>query len=146
MDSVANELLYAFVEGNAKMTAGHVSKLDLANLAEEIESLGKRDRRALRSRLKVLMRHLLKWCYQPERCQKGHSWWSTIRTHRRDIELILEDSPSLRRQIPNMIAADYQAMRLDASGETSLPLETFPEMRPWTTEQILDETFWPGEA
>ncbi len=130
----------------AALAAGHVSELDLANLAEEIESLGKRDRRGLRSRLKVLVMHLLKWRYQPERRQTGHSWWSTIRTQRRDIDLILDDSPSLRRQVQDMIEADYAAMRLDASGETGLSLETFPEMCPWTVEQVLDETFWPGEA
>ena len=130
----------------AALAAGHVSELDLANLAEEIESLGKRDRRGLRSRLKLLVMHLLKWRCQPEVRQTGHSWWSTIRTQRRDIDLILEDSPSLRRQVPDMIEADYQAMRLDASGETGLPLEAFPETCPWTAEQVLDETFWPGET
>jgi hypothetical protein len=130
----------------AALAAGHVSELDLANLAEEIESLGKRDRRGLRSRLEVLVMHLLKWGYQPERRQTGHSWSSTIRTQRRDIRLILEDSPSLRRQVPDMIEADYQDVRLNARDETGLPLETFPETCPWTAEQVLDQAFWPGGA
>jgi hypothetical protein len=130
----------------AALAAGHVSELDLANLAEEIESLGKRDRRGLRSRLEVLVMHLLKWGYQPERRQTGHSWSSTIRTQRRDIRLILEDSPSLRRQVPDMIEADYQDIRLNARDETGLPLETFPETCPWTAEQVLDQAFWPGGA
>jgi hypothetical protein len=129
----------------AALAAGHVSELDLANLAEEIESLGRSDRRELRSRLKVLMMHLLKWSYQPERRRTGRSWWRTIRTQRGDISLILEDSPSLRGQVPDMIEADYRAVRIHASGETGLPLETFPETCPWTAEQVLDEAFWPGE-
>jgi hypothetical protein len=130
----------------AALAAGHVSELDMANLAEEIESLGKRDRRGLRSRLEVLVLHLLKWCYQPARRQTGHSWSSTIRTQRRDIRLILEDSPSLLRQVPEMIATDYQDVRLNARDETGLPLETFPETCPWTPEQVLDQTFWPDQG
>jgi hypothetical protein len=128
------------------LAAGKVSELDWANLAEEIESLGKWDRRALRSRLEVLVIHLLKWRYQPERRQAGRSWSSTIRTQRRRIEQILEDSPSLRRQVSDLMAADYQGVRLNASDETGLPLETFPEACPWTAEQVLDETFWPDHG
>jgi hypothetical protein len=130
----------------AALAAGHVSELDLAHLAEEIESLGKRDRRALESPLEVLVMHLLKWFYQPEERQTGHSWRSTIQTQRRDIRRILRDSPSLRRQVQGMVETDYQDVRLDASTETGLPLERFPETCPWTAEQVLDVMFWPGEA
>jgi hypothetical protein len=130
----------------AALAAGHVSELDLANLAEEIESLGKRDRRGLRNRLQVLVMHLLKWCYQPEMRQTGHSWSGTIWEQRGRIEQIAEDSPSLRRQVPDMIAQDYQRVCQRTSAETGLPLEIFPEACPWTAEQVLDETFWPGEA
>ena len=138
---------YAWTQNQAAaLAAGHVSELDLANLAEEIESLGKRDRRALESHLDVLVMHLLKWFYQPEGRQTGHSWRSTIRTQRRDIRRILRDSPSLRRQMQDMIDSDYQDVRLDASNETGLPLETFPESYPWTAEQVFDETFWPEEG
>lgn len=108
--------------------------------------MGKRDRRVLESRLEVLVMHLLKWVYQPEGRQTGYSWRNTIRTQRRDIRRILRDSPSLRRQVPDMIEADYQDVRLDASNETGLPPETFPEDCPWTAEQVLDNAFWPGEA
>jgi hypothetical protein len=127
----------------AALAAGHVSELDLANLAEEIESLGKRDRRGLRNNLKVLLMHLLKWCYQPEMRQTGHSWESSIIEHRDRIEVISDDSPSLRRQVPAIMTAAYPRARRLASSETGLPLETFPETCPWTAEQILDETFWP---
>ncbi len=130
----------------AALAAGHVSELDLTNLAEEIESLGKRDRRALRNRLKRLVMHLLKWCCQPEGRQTDHSWWRTIRTQRRDIDLSIEDSPGLHHQVPDMMEKDYQAMRLDGSAETGLPLTTFPKTFPWTADQILSEAFWPGEA
>lgn len=127
----------------AALAAGKASELDWANLAEEIESLGKRDRRELRSRLEILVMHLLKWCYQPERRQTGHSWSSTIWEQRGRIEQILEDSPSLRRLVPDMITQDYQWVRQRTSDETGLLRETFPELCPWTAEEVLDVTFWP---
>lgn len=130
----------------AALAAGHVSELDLANLAEEIESLGKRDQRELTSRLGVLVMRMLKWRYQPERRRTGRSWWNTIRTQRRDIRQLLQQSPSLRRLVPEIIEADFLDMRFDASQQTGLPLEIFPETCPWMAEQVLDETFWPDEA
>ncbi len=127
----------------AALAAGHVSELDLVNLAEEIESLGGRDRRELESRLDLLIMHLLKWRYQPERRQTGHSWRSTIRTQRRDLQRLFKQSPSLRRLVPDTIEEEYPHSRLDASEDTGLPLATFPETCPWTAEQILDGEFWP---
>ena len=129
----------------AALAAGHVSELDLANLAEEIESLGRRDRRQLESRLEILVMHLLKWRYQPERRATGRSWENTILVQRGRIAKLLRDSPSLRREVSEMIEADYHRTRRLARNETGLPLETFPEICPWTDEQILDEEFWPGE-
>src|SRR5262245_1130692 len=76
-------------------------ELDWKNIAEEIESLGKRDRRELGSRLRVLMIHLLKWQFQPTK--RSESWSSTIGTQREEIRLIIEDSPSLRRQVPALM-------------------------------------------
>ena len=73
---------------------------DLANLAEEIESLGKRDRRTLESSLKILLLHLLKWTYQShERGRRGRSWRSSIANARDAIEHVLRDSPSLRANL-----------------------------------------------
>ncbi len=130
----------------AALVAGHMSELDLINLAEEIESLGKRDRRELASRLGVLVMHLLKWYYQPDMRQTGQSWRRTIRTQRRDIERLLKQSPSLRRLIADMVEEDFRHMRFDASDETGLPMEAFPDTCPWTIEQILDEAFWPDDV
>lgn len=130
----------------AALVAGHMSELDLINLAEEIESLGKRDRRELASRLGVLVMHLLKWCYQPDMRQTGQSWRRTIRTQRRDVERLLKQSPSLRRLMADMVEEDFRHMRFDASDETGLPMETFPDNCPWTIEQILDESFWPDDV
>jgi Domain of unknown function DUF29 len=129
----------------ALLRDGKVHELDLANLAEEIESLGKSDRRALGSHLRGLVMHLLKWHYQSSGRQTGHSWRTSINNHRRDIHAIADDSPSLRRQVPDLLAREYPRSRRDASDETGLPLATFPEACPWTPEQVLDEDFWPAE-
>jgi hypothetical protein len=125
----------------ALIRAGKWDDLDRETLAEEVESLGKRDRRELGSRLQTLQMHLLKWCYQPS--ERSGSWRGTIRTARREIAAVLADSPSLRRQVPGMLTPGYADARLDASDETGLPLATFPETCLWSPEQVLDADFWP---
>ena len=93
----------------ALIRAGTWDDLDREALAEEIESLGKRDRRELGSRLQTLVMHLLKWGYQP--AERSGSWRGTIRTARREITAVLDDSPSLRRQVPG---CSRQATRMRA--------------------------------
>jgi len=117
--------------------------LDVDNLAEEIESLGASDRRALRSHLLRLSQHLLKWRYQPQR--RGEGWQQNIDHSRLQIELILEDSPSLRAFLPEALAWAYPRVRKEAAKETGLPLATFPEVCPWSLEQLQDEDFLPLE-
>jgi hypothetical protein len=118
--------------------------LDVSNLAEEIESLGKRDRRPVQSYLVVLLQHLLKWAYQPdERKRRGAGWPDSIEEACRQIELILHDSPSLRRQLPDFLAWAYPHARRKAARETRMSLATFPEACPWTPDQLQDEDFLP---
>lgn len=129
----------------ALLREGALTELDIENLAEEIESLGKSNRRELRSRLEVLILHLLKWYYQPEGRQMGHSWYDTIEEQRRELRLLLEDSPSLRRQVSDLIQQHYAHTRQKAAKQTKLILTTFPPTCPWSDEQVLDEDFWPDE-
>ncbi len=117
--------------------------LDYSNLAEEIESLGKREQNELEHRLMRLLQHLLKWQYQSVR--RGRSWRSTIVEQRQRITKRLRQSPSLRPALPVMLVEEYPLARLKASDETRLPDSTFPDPCPWTIEQILDEAFWPEE-
>jgi hypothetical protein len=112
-------------------------------LAEEVESLGARDRRELRKRLQRLVTHLLKWQYQPEKRQTGRSWQLTIRTQRQDIADLLAQSPSLRGTVPEALRDRYTLAREHASAQTHLPLCTFPPTCPWTPEQVLNDDFWP---
>ncbi|MFE1748269.1 DUF29 domain-containing protein [Coleofasciculus sp. H7-2] len=120
------------------------SKLDLPNLIEEIESLGKQQRAELRNRLKVLIGHLLKWEYQPE--QRCRSWLMTIRVQRRDTQELLEENPSLKPYLEEALQKIYESGRDLAVGETNLPLKTFPESCPYTLDEIFRDGFYPGEA
>jgi hypothetical protein len=129
-------------EQAARLRARRFDGLDLENLAEEIESLGKRDRRRLKSRLTVLLMHLLKWGYQPE--QRSGSWDSTIRTQRADVRQLLDDSPNLRREVPEIIADRYEMARRNAAAETGLPLTKFPADCPFAVAEILAEEWLPA--
>lgn len=129
-------------EQAALIRAGRFDRVDLENVAEEIESLGRRDKREIRSRLEVLLSHLLKWEKQPEkRCR---SWASSIRDQRGKIHRILRESPSLKSYPATVFAEEYPAAREKASDETTIFLHLFPETCPYTIEQILDTDFLPG--
>ena len=117
--------------------------VDWKHVAEELEALGKRDRRELESRLVTLMLHLLKWRFQPERRQRGRSWRRTILEQRRRLAALLVDSPSLRPRASDTLSQLYAYARQYAAAETGLPDDTFPAVCPWTAPQILDSQFWP---
>lgn len=127
----------------ALLRAGKWYDIDTLALAEEMESLGRSQKREMESRLHVLIMHLLKSYYQPTERQEGRSWRSTIRIQRLDLGLLLRDNPSLRPQLPIVLTERYPAARAHASDETGLPLTTFPTTCPWTAEQALDDDFWP---
>ena len=115
-------------------------ELDLANIAEEIESMGKRDRRAIGGYLQNVLMHLLKWQYQPQR--RSTSWRLSIRNGREQLLDLLEESPSLKPQLDYFLQKEYPRARNNAADETGLPLTAFPEECPFTIEQITGD-YWP---
>ncbi|PZO40294.1 MAG: DUF29 domain-containing protein [Shackletoniella antarctica] len=117
------------------------AELDIANLVEEIESLGKQQRQELRNRLGVLLGHLLKWQFQPDRRSK--SWVATLREQRREILMLLEESPSLKPYLPEAIAVGYQAGLDLVVRETPLAYSDLPETSGYTTEQVLSADYLP---
>jgi hypothetical protein len=138
-----DEDFYAWSQEQARLLReGRLNEIDAASVAEEIESLGKSDRRELRRRLTVLLTHLLKWHFQPE--QRSGSWRSTIREQRRQIEELLDDSPSLRPMIEGMLGKSYADARANAADETGRALDAFPADCPYTAKTLLDLGFWPG--
>jgi hypothetical protein len=125
----------------ALLRDGKARDLDWSNLAEEIESVGRSQKHAIRSQLVRLLLHLLKWRYEPS--HHGHSWQDSITDARTQIALTIEDSPSLRDFPRDALAFAYRHARRKASLETHLPLQTFPDTCPWDVDQVLDDTFLP---
>jgi Domain of unknown function DUF29 len=125
----------------ALLRAGKLAEADIENIAEEIESMGKTEKRELVSRLRVLLLHLLKWRYQPLR--RGTSWKATVEIQRLDVSAVLKDNPSLKPKSNDYLAQAYKGARLEAMAETGLSGRTFPKACPWTIAQALDARFWP---
>lgn len=145
MSIVANYDLdfYEWIARNVELLRdGRLSEIDAEHIAEELESMGKRDLRQLRSRLQVLVMHLLKWQYQPER--QGTSWIQTIDHQRDEIEALLLDSPSLRTTLSAALEQIYPKAVRSACHETGLPVATFPECCPYLLDDILDARFLPS--
>jgi hypothetical protein len=115
------------------------NQIDLENLIEEIETMGRSEKKSLKSNLIVLLLHLLKWQYQPNK--RYGSGKASIIEHRRRLNDDLEDSPSLNSYLSEILVKCYQEARKQASAETDLSLSHFPTILPFTIEQILDQNY-----
>jgi len=132
------------LEQASLLRAGQLAELDVEHLLEEIESMGRSERRQLTHRFELLLMHLLKWQYQPDRRDiDGKSWLRTIREQRRKIPKLMRDNPSLKPLLEDCIRDAYDDARFGASDETGLLVSVFPELCPYTQEQILDLEFLP---
>jgi hypothetical protein len=114
-------------------------EIDLEYLVEEVEGLGKSERRSVTSQLTRLLLHLLKWQYQPQR--RSDSWLDSITDARTQIELAIEDSPSLKSYPSEQLEPSYQRARQQAVKQTGMGIEVFPEECPYSLELVL-ETGW----
>ena len=123
------------------LKAGRLSELDLENLIEEVETMGRSEKRELKSRLLVLLIHLLKWQYQPS--HRGSSWECTLSVQRDDFLETLSENPSLKPQLEVILANAYDRAKKKASQETGLNQNTFPANCPWNLSQILDDHYYP---
>ena len=145
MSTLYDDDVVAWAERQAALIrARRWSELDIDNVAEEIEDVGKSDKRALRAHMVVLLTHLLKWAYQPAR--RGRSWTRTIGTQRAAIEQALADSPSLKGLLdsPDWLAATYRSAVRHAqieAGLVNLPLDM-----PWAPAELMDFDFFPAPA
>ncbi len=127
------------LEQSQLLQQGKWHALDIENLVEEIESLGKQQRQELRNRLGVLIGHLLKWDYQSERRSK--SWKATIREQRKEVLRLLKENPSLKPYLEEAIVDAYDAGSAIAVRETPLDYKDLPSECPYSVEQILDLSF-----
>lgn len=120
---------------------GNLKELDLENLLEEIEDMGRSEKRSISSNLEVVLMHLLKYKYQPSK--RSSSWRYTIIEHRRRLFKDFKISPSLKKYFLEEFADAYAGARKLASVETEIPIHTFPLESPFTPEQVLDEDYLP---
>ncbi|MBV5310998.1 DUF29 domain-containing protein [Chromatium okenii] len=130
------------LESAALIRAGQFDALDAVQLAEELEDIGTSTARELENRVGVLLAHLLKWRYQPER--RGASWEATIKEQRQRILRLLRKNPSLKENLEETCTDAYSDARLIARRETGLPENTFPQLSPFDWQQTVGD-FWPEE-
>ena len=127
------------VQGRPSANGG----LDYENLAEEIETLGRSQKNALRSHMVILLLHLLKWRHQPDR--RGTSWANSIANARAEIDYALTDSPSLLAVVGESVDRAYPIAVRDTESETGLHRRTFAPTCPFTVAQLLDASFLPED-
>jgi Domain of unknown function DUF29 len=117
------------------------NEIDIDHLIEEVEDLGKSERRGITSQLTRLLLHLLKWQYQPQR--RSDSWLDSITDARTQIELAIEDSPSLTSHPTEQLADCYKRARRQAAQQTNLDLSIFPLTCEYDLKLVLTENWLP---
>jgi hypothetical protein len=128
-------------EQSVLLREGRLDELDVANLLEEVESMGRSEKRAIKSNLIVILIHLLKYQFQPD--QRSSSWRGSIVEHRRRLRDDLKDSPSLHGYASEVFREAYEDAREQASVESGLLLRALPKSSPYTLEQTLNPAFLP---
>jgi hypothetical protein len=128
-------------EQAALLRAGKLESADIENIAEEIESMGRSEKRELVNRLAALLLHLLKWRFQPSFRSTG--WRLTIREQRYRLGDHLADNPSFKSKVGDAMRDAYRLARVEAARETGLAEDTFPPSYPFTFDQATSEDFWP---
>jgi ribosomal protein L29 len=121
---------------------GQLEVLDIQNVAEELEALGRQERRELEHRHAILIAHLLKWQVQPQ--GRSNSWKASIRQQRRQIARLLTRNPSLQPYKEEAMDVGFQDGLDLAAGETNLPDEAFPSVCPYSWPELTDSQFWPS--
>ncbi|MDJ0598445.1 MAG: DUF29 domain-containing protein [Crocosphaera sp.] len=120
---------------------GKLTELDVNNLIEEIEDMGRSEKKALKSNSRILLMHLLKWKYQPSK--RSNSWKSSIIEHRKRIRDSFADSPSLKVYFADNFDLCYEDAKELAAAETGLPIETFPGQCPFSQQDTLNPNYLP---
>ena len=135
---------YLWLETTAKLLQEkQLSALDTANLLEEIEDMGRSEKRAVYSNLKIVLLHLLKYRYQPEK--RSNTWIATIVEHRQRLKKAFKESPSLQPYFTEIFNECYQDARELAAAETELAIEVFPVDSPFTYAETLNSNYLPNQ-
>lgn len=137
-----NQDFYAWAINNARLLrAGKLSEIDVENIAEEIECMGKSEKRELINKLAVLLAHLLKWKYQS--AKRSNSWKYTIKEQRLRLARLISESPSLKKELEKKLNESYEDACYLALSETGLDEAIFPKKCPFSLKQALEPDFFP---
>lgn len=117
------------------------SEIDVSHLIEELEDMGRSEKRAVSSNLRILLMHLLKYKYQPQK--RSNSWLFTIVEHRKRLKVLFKNSPSLNNYYHEVFSETYQDAKDLASAETGLSINNFSSSSPFTPEDVLNENYLP---
>ncbi|MEB3148027.1 MAG: DUF29 domain-containing protein [Sphaerospermopsis sp.] len=136
---------YLWIQTTVKLLSeGKLEQLDIENLIKEIDSMGRREKKELKTRLIVLIEHLLKLQYwTEEKDYNARFWRNTVVEQRRQIAYSLADSPSLKSILNDVFLECYQDARNDTLRKYELPSELFPEDSPFSLLDILNADFLP---
>lgn len=126
----------AWLQAQADLLREHrFNELDIPNLAEEVESVGRSEFRAFTSAIELVLFHMMKWDYQPER--QGRSWRTTINTQRKVVLALLEDNPSFKSRISEAIERAYDSVPDMVEAKTTIPAERLPQICPYSWDEIM---------
>lgn len=133
---------YAWTQEQAQLLRkGQFNQIDFRNIAEEIEDMGRSEKRELESRLELLLMHLLKWQFQSN--LRSRSWQLTIKEQRLRLEKLLAENPSLKSFLADCLEKIYQLAIISAERETGL--SSFPESCPYSLTEIFTSEFLPDD-
>lgn len=140
--TIYDQDFYLWLSQNTELLReGRIAEIDIENIAEELDAMGKSQHRELVSRLRVLFARLLKWQFEPD--HRSGSWKGTIVEQRYQIEQLLEMSPSLKHKMDQKIPKAYKKAVEYAAAETGIPESVFPKTCPYALEKALDKDFYP---
>ncbi len=141
-DGIYEQDYYLWLETTAeKLKQGDFSAIEMNYLIEEIESMGRKEKSSVSGNLQVLLMHLLKYKYQPEK--RSNSWRFTIYEHRDRLSELFEESPSLKPYYQEIMNKCYRKARKKAAIETGIDIGLFPIALPFSLEEILDTEYLP---
>jgi len=145
LEKIYEQDYYLWLMKNAELVRqGRFSEVDAGNIAEELECMGRSEKRELASRLAVLLTHLLKWSFEPEK--RTNSWKYTIVEQRRKIVELLNESPSLCSEFNRRFDYAYESALIKAAKETGMETACFPQECPFSSEQVMDKNFYPDNS
>jgi hypothetical protein len=143
MSNINETDFYAWAMEQAELLrARRFDAADIDNIAEEIESMGRGEKRELANRLAILLLHLMKWQFQ--KGFQSPSWSATIREQRIRLRNHLNDNPSLKAKLDESFVQAYELAVVGAARENGLPESAFPKLAPYRFEQAADDAFWPA--